>query len=99
CFFFSRRRPHWLFVRDWGSDVCSSDLSSAPGRRALRSGRGQFPARGSDRINRKSVGKGKRVDFGGRRIIKKKKETAAEWPRRPGLGAEAGAMSGQAADA
>src|SRR5690606_40705901 len=26
CFFFSRRRRHTRFSRDWSSDVCSSDL-------------------------------------------------------------------------
>src|SRR5690606_14723278 len=30
CFFFSSRRRHTRFSRDWSSDVCSSDL--APGR-------------------------------------------------------------------
>src|SRR5207302_2237771 len=28
CFFFSSRRPHTRFSRDWSSDVCSSDLHS-----------------------------------------------------------------------
>src|SRR5690606_40159348 len=27
CFFFSSRRRHTSFSRDWSSDVCSSDLS------------------------------------------------------------------------
>src|SRR5690606_40115587 len=34
CFFFSSRRRHTRFSRDWSSDVCSSDLSpggAAPG--------------------------------------------------------------------
>src|SRR5690606_40781958 len=26
CFFFSGRRRHTIFSRDWSSDVCSSDL-------------------------------------------------------------------------
>src|SRR5690606_39868507 len=26
CFFFSSRRRHTIFSRDWSSDVCSSDL-------------------------------------------------------------------------
>src|SRR5690606_40312341 len=35
-FFFSSRRRHTRFSRDWSSDVCSSDLSlSASARRAL----------------------------------------------------------------
>src|SRR5690606_39492778 len=29
CFFFSSRRRHTRFSRDWSSDVCSSDLSEA----------------------------------------------------------------------
>src|SRR6266496_5355480 len=29
CFFFSRRRRHTRSLRDWSSDVCSSDLSDA----------------------------------------------------------------------
>src|SRR5690606_17265932 len=29
CFFFSSRRRHTRFSRDWSSDVCSSDLESA----------------------------------------------------------------------
>src|SRR5690606_40012170 len=35
CFFFSSRRRHTRFSRDWSSDVCSSDLAAAaPGRDA-----------------------------------------------------------------
>src|SRR5690349_25081807 len=33
CFFFSSRRRHTRSLRDWSSDVCSSDLGG--GRRAL----------------------------------------------------------------
>src|SRR5690349_13943279 len=33
CFFFSSRRRHTRSLRDWSSDVCSSDLSDAGGRR------------------------------------------------------------------
>src|SRR5258707_4990871 len=35
-FFFSSRRRHTRYWRDWSSDVCSSDLGSVPG--ALRPG-------------------------------------------------------------
>src|SRR3712207_8801825 len=42
CFFFSSRRRHTRYWRDWSSDVCSSDLDRvgqldllAPGDRAL----------------------------------------------------------------
>src|SRR5690606_40193309 len=31
-FFFSSRRRHTRFSRDWSSDVCSSDLQQAPPR-------------------------------------------------------------------
>src|SRR5215475_4969899 len=41
CFFFSSRRRHTRFSRDWSSDVCSSDLGG--GRHAGR-GRGQGAA-------------------------------------------------------
>src|SRR5690625_219580 len=30
CLFFSRRRRHTTWPRDWSSDVCSSDLCVAP---------------------------------------------------------------------
>src|SRR5690606_41060908 len=30
CFFFSSRRRHTRFSRDWSSDVCSSDLAYRP---------------------------------------------------------------------
>src|SRR5207302_6432435 len=30
-FFFSSRRRHTSFSRDWSSDVCSSDLKALPG--------------------------------------------------------------------
>src|SRR5690606_41048224 len=32
CFFFSSRRRHTRFSRDWSSDVCSSDLDVHPER-------------------------------------------------------------------
>src|SRR5690625_6836441 len=31
CFFFSSRRRHTRWPRDWSSDVCSSDLSGRTG--------------------------------------------------------------------
>src|SRR5690606_39369348 len=34
CFFFSSRRRHTRFSRDWSSDVCSSDLAAAQPYRA-----------------------------------------------------------------
>src|SRR3712207_8428504 len=39
-FFFSSRRRHTRYWRDWSSDVCSSDLERRrPGRRAGQGGR------------------------------------------------------------
>src|SRR5690606_8776285 len=35
-FFFSSRRRHTSFSRDWSSDVCSSDLGNADGRHLRR---------------------------------------------------------------
>src|SRR3712207_7243953 len=88
-FFFSSRRRHTRYWRDWSSDVCSSDLhvidskarsgrscsSAAATRscvRALKVTRGSSGSTQA-RVDRKSVVLGKRVDLGGRRIIKKKK--------------------------
>src|SRR5438034_11719500 len=84
-FFFSSRRRHTRSLCDWSSDVCSSDLLCSlllamPTRchhceqeRTESSGlhrlEGMTRALPSDR---KSVVKGKSVDLGGRRIIKKK---------------------------
>src|SRR5690606_40018220 len=36
CFFFSSRRRHTRFSRDWSSDVCSSDLEATGGLLVLR---------------------------------------------------------------
>src|SRR3712207_9213491 len=86
--FFSSRRRHTRYWRDWSSDVCSSDLTGARRTASARTWRGTQPRRagspagrsGSPRCcpcggrDRKSVVEGKSVDLGGRRIIKKKKE-------------------------
>src|SRR3712207_8372304 len=97
-FFFSSRRRHTRYWRDWSSDVCSSDLAAklqqpaeyfTTNRDFLRgvARLGGFLARKSDgdpgwqtiwkgwvvlKIGRASC-RGKSVDLGGRRIIKKKK--------------------------
>src|SRR3712207_7683186 len=34
CYFFSSRRRHTMYWRDWSSDVCSSDLAGVGGRQA-----------------------------------------------------------------
>src|SRR3989442_13346219 len=88
-FFFSSRRRHTRCGRDWSSDVCSSDLNDRSRIGGIlddredeprivgpcvvvQSGAREFLARDL-RLDRKSVVKGKSVDLGGRRIIKKKK--------------------------
>src|SRR5690606_40540351 len=40
-FFFSSRRRHTRFSRDWSSDVCSSDLDERAGEAADRTGAGE----------------------------------------------------------
>src|SRR5207249_9554012 len=56
-FFFSSRRRHTRSKRDWSSDVCSSDLVEAAGRRGRRR-RAESRARGgvmnTTRIGRQS---------------------------------------------
>src|SRR3954469_10598802 len=80
-FFFSSRRRHTRSLRDWSSDVCSSDLverGDRAGHRGVRVG-----VRAADAPHRE-IGRAscreRSVDLGGRRIIKKKKKT--------GLGAQ-----------
>src|SRR5690625_8007140 len=85
-FFFSSRRRHTRWPRDWSSDVCSSDLESgeeARHRRRRRRGRGHH-----DLGRRRSRGRrseerreGKSVELGGRSIIKKKKRQNREKSR------------------
>src|SRR6058998_1198853 len=73
-FFFKQKTAYEMVMSDWSSDVCSSDLHSI--------GRVPTPAAGlpAERVDRprseeRRVGKSvhHRVDLGGRRIIKKKK--------------------------
>src|SRR5213594_5067345 len=78
-FFFKQKTAYEISVRDWSSDVCSSDLGAGatlcpaggPGR-TTGGGTGVFTTAG----DRKSVVEGKSVnacvDLGGGRIIKKK---------------------------
>src|SRR5690349_18324630 len=74
-FFFSSRRRHTRSLRDWSSDVCSSDLQSlrrCPQRGRLRPDllRQQRPALGAAHVRRseeRRVGKG--VDSRGRRSV------------------------------
>src|SRR3712207_9565039 len=87
CFFFSSRRRHTRYWRDWSSDVCSSDLNSPSSLAASASSAVRCQARPSipaqpgaatrprnaedQREDRKSVVEGKGEDLGGRRVIKK----------------------------
>src|SRR6266496_5635898 len=77
-FFFSSRRRHTRSLRDWSSDVCSSDLPRRRRRcRDKQCSRGTGGCRSSNAPRAREIGKrreGKSVDLGGRRIIKKKKK-------------------------
>src|SRR6266566_9928208 len=74
-FFFSSRRRHTRLQGDWSSDVCSSDLRPGVGCAPRCGSRAWWRVHpGSRTEDRKSVVKGKSVDLGGRRIIKKKKD-------------------------
>src|SRR5690606_40460454 len=78
-FFFSSRRRHTRFSRDWSSDVCSSDLTTFVRRGAGRAMTGRTlgatiirPSclgRSPPRSEERRVGKG--VDLGGRRYRQK----------------------------
>src|SRR6266496_5910018 len=73
-FFFSSRRRHTRSLRDWSSDVCSSDLTAFTDFLIFRrpnSNASQLRQRRCQ-IGRASCRKS--VDLGGRRIIKKKKK-------------------------
>src|SRR3712207_7484262 len=97
-FFFSSRRRHTRYWRDWSSDVCSSDLEEQTRRDAQTK---QDRRRPQDRSHledvpevrvvpeehpesdqRPQIGRascrGKSVDLGGRRIIKKIKRINEE---------------------
>src|SRR3712207_6857991 len=78
-FFFSSRRRHTRYWRDWSSDVCSSDLKYKMTNFIVDTNVNYFTGRmiehpelniNSDRSEERRVGKS--VDLGGRRIIKKK---------------------------
>src|SRR5947209_3212163 len=47
CFFFSSRRRHTRYWRDWSSDVCSSDLCTTA-RKKFSRGLGQMHAEHAD---------------------------------------------------
>src|SRR6266480_2488582 len=75
-FFFSSRRRHTRLTCDWSSDVCSSDLAPAVARRQAKPLVGEQLLVGRRIGDFREIGRascrGKSVDLGGRRIIKKK---------------------------
>src|SRR5439155_10845879 len=84
-FFFSSRRRHTRWPRDWSSDVCSSDLDEHVELHGVNEeivGRNGQPFEGGGHrlagrlvdIRSEERRVGKSVDLGGRRIIKKKKK-------------------------
>src|SRR5215469_1579468 len=62
-FFFSSRRRHTRSLRDWSSDVCSSDLTLRAGRR-LRRARTAAPVRAAPASLRDEPGGGKPCEIG-----------------------------------
>src|SRR5213594_5168124 len=82
-FFFKQKTAYEISVRDWSSDVCSSDLSRTMSPRRGPHGPALGWPRGMGARDRKSVVSGKSVnacvDLGGRRVIKKKKNRIAKW--------------------
>src|SRR5947209_11416841 len=88
CFFFSSRRRHTRYWRDWSSDVCSSDLGKemndagptlTPEQESFIEQVGADPAsalssQAPGRVFVRSEERrvGKSVDLGGRPMIKKK---------------------------
>src|SRR3712207_8904877 len=72
CFFFSSRRRHTRYWRDWSSDVCSSDLAARPEERdelapsdgerdPFERGDGAEPLRDVGELDRRLVVHGRRT--------------------------------------
>src|SRR5690606_41043719 len=89
-FFFSSRRRHTRFSRDWSSDVCSSDLEAEARGARIHGGLGMLLHQAAlafeKWIDRKSVVQGKSGALGGRRSSTTK--------RRRGGAARTGAGAG-----
>src|ERR1039457_2619252 len=84
CFFSSRRR-HTRLQGDWSRRVLfRSVYRGGATPRTVKARTQAFQGWLGERIDRKSGVKGKRVDLGGRRIIKKKKELS-EWGYKSGV--------------
>src|SRR5690606_40927471 len=58
CFFFSSRRRHTRFSRDWSSDVCSSDLATTPPGSCERQGQTVIPGLATSTPNHRSYEEG-----------------------------------------
>src|SRR5215204_4022930 len=78
-FFFSSRRRHTRSLCDWSSDVCSSDLADPELLAEAQRAQIELNPISAEQL-RREIGRascrGKSVDLGGRRIIKKKKAAA-----------------------
>src|SRR5947209_19338116 len=72
-FFFSSRRRHTRYWRDWSSDVCSSDLRSRPDRDRRRPGGARWRRWRSEE---RRVGKECRSGWS---PMQKKKKREANW--------------------
>src|SRR6187431_3493977 len=79
-FFFKQKTAYEITVRDWSSDVCSSDLPSSVEKSPLTPLRSGPAFAIGGRSEERRVGKSVDccVDLGGRRIIKKKKKNKHE---------------------
>src|SRR2546426_5393786 len=74
CFFFSSRRRHTRLQGDWSSDVCSSDLGSAPrGPGVHPPAHGDLPQPAAPDRGRR--GGGAAVDGALRRAVRDRKST------------------------
>src|SRR5690606_40182024 len=89
-FFFSSRRLHARFSRDWSSDVCSSDLlreGRATAERALRAEEERFAEtldsgmRIFDDVAAKSAGTIPGIDRSEERRVGKESKTRSSWLR------------------
>src|SRR5690606_40485607 len=76
-FFFSSRRRHTRFSRDWSSDVCSSDLRPEPWTRAARSLLSSWAGAVDDEPTENSLTR--RLERSEERRVGK--ECGSRWPR------------------
>src|SRR5690606_40291091 len=77
CFFFSSRRRHTRFSRDWSSDVCSSDLESLGGTQRA----GKEAAYDADRDRQLECGRPGEGDVAQRRAERGYREDLPTAPR------------------